>query len=219
MRAFSLSLFLLLIASLAGADDRLFVRSWVELEPLVRIDAGPYPIPLETARKKLLEEGRVLLSGMVYGWTFTYIPGDRARHVEQSFTLAPVAQIPWGSPRLAVLETEVVDQKMWARLCYTMADEEALRRASWESNTAALSTGRGKAPTSVGPAGKGASLEDAVRDAIRLSLDTRWVNKPRQVSGDVVLWDDPQVIVRSGVYSTVAKVKILVRELVPYRIY
>jgi hypothetical protein len=219
MRAFAFLLFLLLAASLSCADDRLFVRPWVELEPLVRIGPGPYPIPLETAQKKLLEEGRVLLSAMVYGWTFTYFPGDRARHVEQSFTLTPVAQIAWGSPRLSVLETEVVDQKLWARLSYAMSGDEALRRLSWESNTAALSTGRGKAPTSAGPPGKMASLEDAVREAIRLSLDTRWVNKPRQVSGDAVLWDDPQTLVRSGVYSTVAKVKILVRELVPYRIY
>ena len=217
----SAALLCLLSPALLGGEpvDRVFIRPWVELEPLVRIDAGPYPIPVDAAEKKLLEEARVLLSGMVYGWTFSYIPGDRARHVEQSFTLTPVAQIPWGSPRLSVLETEVVDQKLWARISYSMTGDEQDRRTSWESNTALLSTGRGTAPTSLGPPGKMASVQDAIRDAIRLGLDTRWVNKPRQVEGDVVLWDDPQTTVRSGAYTTVAKVKILVRELVPYRIY
>ena len=148
MRTIVSLLFLLMAAARAPADDtgRLFVRPWVELEPLVRIDAGVYPIPLEVAQRQILEEGRLLLSGMVYGWTFTYMPGDRARKVEESFVLTPVAQIPWGSPRLHVTETEELDQKLWARISYTLSPEESARRASWESNMAALSTGRGKAP-------------------------------------------------------------------------
>jgi hypothetical protein len=219
MRTLTSLLLLLLTATLALADDRLFIRPWVELEPLVRIDTGVYPIPIDVAERQLLEEGRQLFSGMIYGWTFTYIPGDRERHVLESFVLTPVAQIPWGSSRLAVRETEVLEQKLWARISYTMSAEEALRRASWESNTAVLSTGRGKALANAGSPGKGASLQDAMRDAIRLSLDTRYVNKPRQVSGELILWEDPRTIVRAGVYSTVAKVKLLVRELIPYRIF
>jgi hypothetical protein len=219
MRTLTSLLLLLFTAVLAPADERLSIRPWVELEPLVRIDAGVYPIPIDVAERQLLEEGRVLFSGMVYGWTFTYIPGDKERRVQESFVLTPVAEIPWGSPRLVVRETEVEDQKLWARLSYTMNADEALRRAAWDSNTAELSTGRGKAAANAGPPGKGASLQDAIRDAIRLSLDTRFVNKPRQISGEVVLWDDPQAFVRSGVYSTVAKVKLLVRELIPYRIF
>ncbi len=73
----------------------------------MRIEPGPYPIPVDVAEKTLLEQARVLLSGMVYGWSFSYIPGDKARRVEESFVLTPLAQIPWGSPRLRVTETEV----------------------------------------------------------------------------------------------------------------
>ena len=106
----------------------------------MRIEPGPYPIPVDAAEKKLLEEGRVLFSGMIYGWTFTYIPGDKARQVQESFVLTPVAEIPWGSPRLAVRETEVADAKLWARMSYALNEDESRRRAAWESNTAALST-------------------------------------------------------------------------------
>ena len=70
-----------------------------------------------------------------------------------------------------------------------------------------------------GPTAKMSALQDAVRDAIRRSLDTRYVNKPRQISGEVVLWDDPRSIVRAGFYFTTATVKLMVRELVPYRIF
>jgi hypothetical protein len=221
MRATLLTIALLAVLPRAGAaaDTRLFIRPWMELEPLVRIDAAHYPIPVEEAEKSLLELGRTLVSGMIYGWTFTYYPGDKARKVQESFQLSPVAQIPWGSPRLRVTETEIADRRLWARICYAMDDEEARRRSAWDSNVASLSTGRGTAPLQEGEAGKVTALEAAIKDAIRLSLDVRTVNKPRQIAGEVVLWDDPVTLIGSGVYTATVKIKVMVRELVPYRIF
>ena len=96
------SLLIFLLGVHAGAADRLFVRPWIELEPVVRIDPANYPLPLDVAEKDVLEVGRVLVSGMIYGWTFTYIPSDKARQVSETFTLMPVAQVAWGNPRLRV---------------------------------------------------------------------------------------------------------------------
>jgi len=224
---FALFLVLLLGAGVGAQDagvgavdtDRLFIRPWIELQPLGRLEPDEPQKPIKTAEQELLEQGRVLFSAMIYGWTFTYIPGDLARQVKESFTLTPVAEIPWGSARLEVRETERDEAKLWARMSYALNDDEAQRRQAWESNTAALSTGRGQAKVSEGASARMASLRDAVRDAIRRSLDSRYINKPRQVDGEVVLWDDPVILAGSGAYTTSAKVKLLVRELVPYRIF
>jgi hypothetical protein len=213
---------LLVLAALPAwtqSDNRLFVRPWVALEPVVRVDAGQYPIPVEKAEKTVLEEARVLLSGMVYGWTFDYTPANSARSVAESFALTPVAQIPWGGPRLRVVETQVADEKLWARASYTMDGAEAARRASWDSGTTLLSQGEGKADVMKGAQAKSLSFQDAVRDAIRLALHGTYVNAPRQITGDVVLWDDPQTTIRSGMYRTAVTVRILVRQVVPYRIF
>jgi hypothetical protein len=222
MRTLIVSLIIFLLAG-AGARaqsiDRLFIRPWVELEPLTHIESDQYPLPRKIAEQKLLEEGRVLFSAMIYGWTFTYVPGDLARQVKESFVLTPVAEIPWGSARLEVRETEVMETKLWARMSYTLNDDEQRRRLSWESNTASLSSGRGQASVREGPAAKMASMKDAIRDAIRRSLDSRVINKPREIDGEVVLWEDPSTFVGAGGYVTSVKVKLLVRELVPYRIF
>ena len=200
--------------------DRLFIRPWIELQPLLgSLEPDAPRKPIKTAEQELLEEGRLLFSAMIYGWTFTYIPVDLARKVTESFALTPVAEIPWGSARLEVRETEREDAKLWARMSYALNDDESQRRLAWESNTAALSSGRGQAKLSDGASARMASLREAVRDAIRRSLDSRYINKPRQVDGEVVLWDDPIIRVASGAFSTSAKVKLLVRELVPYRIF
>ena len=222
MRAFIASLLLVLSCLTAFADttDRLFVRPWVELEPLARIDPGTvYPIPIATAEKTLLEEGRRLISGMIYGWSFTYYPGDLSRSVKESFLLTPLAEIPWGSPRLKIIETEQSDTRLWARIGYTLDDTESLRRESWDSNTVPLATGEGAADLLAVADVRNASREAAIKDAIRRSLDVRYANKPREITGEVVLWDDPLTVVSAGSFRTTAKVKVLVRELVPYGIY
>jgi hypothetical protein len=218
MRRCFVLLLLSFLALSSAADDRLFTRPWVELEPLVRIEAE-YPIPIEKAQLRLLEEARTLISGMVYGWAFVYTPSDRERHVEEVFVLTPVAEVPWGSPRLTARETEVVDTKLYARISYAMSPEEAARRESWASSAAPHSTGRGTGDLLAGPAGKSAALAAAIREAVRSYLTARVLNKPREIRGEVVLWDDPQTIVRPAGYITTARVKLRVSEIIPYRIF
>jgi hypothetical protein len=161
----------------------------------------------------------MLVSGMIYGWDFSYTPSDRTRRVEESFTLSPIAQVPWGSPQLRVTETEVVEARLWARISYTLNEQESHRRAAWDSNTAALSTGQGNAALQDGGVARRKSLDSAIRDAIRRSLDTRYVNKPREITGEIVLWTDPIVLLRSGTYTTTATIKLLLRDIIPYRIF
>ncbi len=223
MRVFLVSLLALLAADAVSAQaaERIFVRPWVELEPVVRIEPGQYPIPVATAERSLLDEARLLVSAMVYGWSFRYTPGDTGRAVTEQFALTPVAEVPFGNPRLRVIETELSDNetRLWARVLYSLTDDEVRRREAWESNTATLSTGQGEASVMKGVSAKRASLEDAVRQAIQQGLHARYLNKPREVTGQVVLWDDPQTRVGSGRYTTVATVKFLLAEIVPYRIF
>ena len=54
---------------------------------------------------------------------------------------------------------------------------------------------------------------------MRNQLRTRIFNKPRTIRGEVVLWDDPQVWAGSGAYHAVAKIRLRVVEIIPYRIF
>lgn len=201
-----------------AGDDRLFIRPWVELEPLVRIESE-YPIPLEKAGQWLLEEARTLLSGMVYGWTFSWTPSDASRTVEDRFDLAPVAEIPWGSERLTVRQTQVEEARLFAQVSYTMNPPERLRRESWAGAAVDAATGSGEASTLKGRGAKFEALANAIKDAVRNHLRTRIFNKPRLIRGEVVLWEDPQVWVGSGAYHAVARIRLRVVEIVPYRIF
>ena len=202
----------------AAGDDRLFIRPWVELEPVVRIEPE-YPIPLEKAGQWVLEEARTLLSGMVFGWTFSWTPSDVSRKVADRFDLVPVAGIPWGSDRLSVRQTSVEETRLFAQVSYTMTPAEQLRREAWAGAVVDAATGTGGAPTMKGREAKLEALRNAIKDAVRNHLRTRIFNKPREIRGEVVLWDDPQVWVASGSYHAVARIRLRVVEVVPYRIF
>ena len=201
----------------ATPAERLFVDTWCELAPFVRIGED-YPLSREKASEILLEEARVAISGMIYGFSFSYTPSDAARKVEDRFELSPLAEIPWGSPRLVVLDTGTEETRMSARIVYSLTDQEAARRAAWGSNTVAQATGSGEAGIMGGPGERLTSLKEAVKNAVREHLRSRIYNKPREVSGEVLLWEGPETARRSGAYVTRVKIRLRVGEIVPYRI-
>jgi hypothetical protein len=216
--AFLVSLLFALVSRTVAGDDRVFVRPWVELEPIVRIEPE-YPIPLQKAGQWVLEEARTLLSGMVFGWTFSWTPSDAARKVADRFELVPVAEIPWGSERLSVRQTQVEEARLFAQVAYTMSPAEQLRRQSWSGAVVDAATGSGTASALKGRGAKLEALANAIKDAVRNQLHTRTFNKPREIRGEVVLWEDPQMWVASGSYHAVARIRLRVAEIVPYRIF
>lgn len=202
----------------ASPSTRLFVDAWCELEPFVRL-GDEYPLSREKAAEILLEEARYAFSGMIYGFSFSYTPSDAARKVGDRFELMPLAEIPWGSPRLAVLETGQEERRMSARIAYSLTDREAARRQSWGSNTVPLAAGSGEASVMEGPGGRLTAIKEAVKNAVREHLRSRIYNKPREITGELLLWEGPETALRSGFYAARVKVRLRVGEIIPYRIY
>jgi hypothetical protein len=220
-RAVLLSLFL--TVGLCGAvaqDPELSVRLWCELEPLVE-EGSEYPLSREEAQRRLLEEGRGVLSDMIYGLRFRYTPADSIRGVAEEFTLEPIAEIRWGDPALRIADAWQQDNLLHAKITYRLADFQQARRRAWQSTAIPVSMGSGEASlfTLPGLAGKRASLERAVREAIRNYMRPIHSNKPREIAGEIVLWSEPQVAIKSGAYLTVVQVKLQVREVRSYSLF
>ncbi len=206
-------------ARVSCAEMRLYVRPWCDLEPFVRVGVDEYPLAREKAAERILEEARVLFSAMVYGYRFVYTPSDAARKVEERFELEPVAEIPWGARRVHILDTTEEDKRLYARLSCSLSDSEIKRRRSWESSAVEMSTGSGNGDLFKGYTDKITAFRNAVKDAVRNHLRARVLNKPREIRGEVVLWEDPRTIERAGEYRAMVKVKLQVSGIVPYRIF
>lgn len=218
---------LLLLAFLASSlcpaaaqEAELSVRLWCELEPLVE-EGSQYPLSREAAQRRLLEEARGVFSDMIYGLRFRYTPADNAREIAEEFTLEPVAELRWGDPALRIADAWQQDGLLHAKVTYRLADFQQARRRAWQSTAIPVAMGSGEANLFIlpGPAGKRASLEQAVKEAIRNHLRPIHPNKPREIAGELVLWSEPQVVIRSGAYLTVAQVKLQLREIRSYSLF
>ena len=67
--------------------------------------------------------------------------------------------------------------------------------------------------------GKRASLEQAAKEAIRNHLRPIHANQPREIVGELLLWSEPRVVIKSGAYLTVAQVKLKVRDVRSYSLF
>jgi hypothetical protein len=213
---------LLCLASTIGhaQADLISLRLWCELEPMVQ-ENEEYPLSTEAARRRGLEEARLILSAMIYGFHFRYTPADRLRQIEEEFTLIPVAEIPWGDPNMRVTDAYVEDSLLFLKIQYRLQEFQFARRRAWASNSVQAGSGVGSHSvfTSPSPEGKRQAFEEAMKNAVREALTPVHFNKPREVTGEILLWSEPQTIIQSGAYTTRVDVKLRIKEIRPYSLF
>lgn len=210
--------FLLAVFSAQALDDRLTLTLWSELEPMI-VEGDEHPVSPETAAERLLEEARIFVSAMIYGYRFAYTPSDLSRGVPDRFELEPVAEIPWGDANLRILHTELRDDRIVAQVTYSMQPHHQNRRLSWSSNTIPLSGGKAEDSLIRGQSARLEAFRQAVKQAVREYARTRYFSKPREIAGDVLLWTAPYTVIAGGAYSTQLIVKLRIDEHTPYRVF
>jgi len=222
-----------------GDEDIIVAEFWTELDPITEgrqpessgsgsATDPPSPVePLigtgvisqEEAIRRTLEEARVVLSGMIYGFHVRYTPSDRDREVEEELVIEPLAQIPKGDPSLRVLKVRTTDNKYFVHMRYNLADFQQRRLQVWGSNTLSVAAGRGTAPLYGGYQAKFDSFDQAIKNALREYLRPRYRNKPSRIQAAVALQEPPYTVIDAGGYHSKVRIKIDIREVQPYSAY
>ena len=213
---------LLLLSTLLSyaQDGTISLRLWCELEPMVQ-ENEDYPLSTEQAQQRTLEEARAILSGMIYGYRFRYTPGDSIRQLDEEFSLNPVAEILWGDPNLQIADAWIKDSLLFVKVTYRLEDFQTSRRRAWSSNSVEVSSGVGSHSvfTATSPEGKQNALREALNNAVREALRSVVFNKPREVTGEILIWNPPDTVIQSGTYTTQADVKLRVKEIRSYSLF
>jgi hypothetical protein len=215
----------------------------------VQIDAEPiyggfvdreYPLSPEGLRRRALEEAAMLYSAMIYGWSFHYDIGERARGIEEEFELTPLGIIPWGDLKLSATDIELRDEKLCLWTDYRMDEPQKRRVAMWRADRMRSVQARGMGPVGVplvegdeagaagGDAGdapqswldyRRAGLEDAARAAIRAILRGDERNRPKEAVGFIALAAFPVFGIDSGRWSAFGRFRVDVTEIIPFAAY
>jgi hypothetical protein len=200
---------------------------WVDFEPMYgdRPDAE-YPLSKESAGKRALQEAALYFSGMIYGWSFHYDIGEKARGITEEFDVfEPLGEINWGDPRLGMIETETRDTKLRVWADYQLSEVQQKRMQTWRTGTIRSAQAMGYCPLP-GPSPdsgwldiRNAVLKDAARVAIRQMLRSSERNRPKEVTGFISLASFPRFFIRSGQWAVSARFHVQINEIVPFAAY
>jgi hypothetical protein len=208
------------------AQEVLRGQVWVELEPMPgQFVDTPAPPDIQSLRRRALEEASLFFSAMLYGWSFYYDIGERARHIDEALELTPLGTIPWGDPGLIATDAGLRDQRfyVWADFRPSEVQQRWLR--TWKAGTvqSAQATGHGPLGGPVEVADwltiKQAALEDAARSAIRTMLRGGERNRPKAAKGFISLDSFPTFWRDAGQWAASARFRVNITEIIPFAAY
>ena len=188
-----------------------------------------YPLTVETARRRALEEAAYLFSGMIYGWAFHYNIGEKARAIEEKLELDPVGSILFGDARLTVTEARREGSRFSVWADYRLNAVQERRTALWRAGTVRSAQGIGQTAMRDSPFGDDAAqewlvikksvIEDAARNVIRAMLRGEERNRPKAADGYIALDGTPRFFLDGGIWKVAARFRVEVREIIGYSVY
>jgi hypothetical protein len=180
---------------------------------------------MDTASRRALEEAAMFYSAMIYGWSFHYDVGERARKIAEEFELSPVAAIPFGDPGLRATDVQIRDMRVHLWTDYRLNETQQRRMKVWRTGAIMTAQALGYGPLG-GPVYlsdwmtiKKAGLDDAARAAVRSVLRGSERNRPKEASGFISLAAFPNYFIDSGHCAASARFHVQIKEIVPFAAY
>jgi hypothetical protein len=214
---------ILLLSLPAFAQEVLRGEIQVDLEPVYALYADvPYPLDAQTAHRRALEEGAMFFSAMIYGWSFHYDIGERARGISEEMELNPLGTIAFGDPGLFATDAEVRDMRLYLWLDYRLTESQKRRLLMWKSGVVRSAQAVGYGPLG-GPVEssdwltiKKTALEDAARAAVRAILRGSERNRPKEARGFISLSAFPGYWMDKGQWAASARFRVEITEIIPF---
>ena len=141
-----------------------------------------------------------LVQGMVYGWNFEYTPKDSERNVEEYFELTEINPLGYEVYSIQYESPWIEDNKFSCWCSYSRNSFQVQTYYMWASIKNPKIQGRGYGQLSKGCEGIKDAAEEAVKDAVRDYYREILKNKPKEISGAVLIRYQPQLGVDAGRY-------------------
>ncbi|MDR2072301.1 MAG: hypothetical protein LBP60_02570 [Spirochaetaceae bacterium] len=172
-------------------------------------------LDIEEARHRALEEAARYYGAMIYGWSFQYEIGERARNIGEVLELVPLGSIAAEDPRLEPTDLQVKDFKLYFWSDYRPSGEQRYRLSKWKTGTIRSVQGYGYSPLE----DKYAALEDAARAALRAMLRGSERNRPKEASGYISLRAFPRYWLDQGQWMAAGRFLVEIQEIIPFAAY
>jgi len=175
-----------------------------------------YEIPI----KKIKEIAPFLLGGMVYGWTFEYVPYDKSRSVNEYFDFNQIKEFSESDVSKIKYEAPwIQDDKLFAWIEYDRSEVQINLFNHWATVNNPCVKGIGYAKLSEGFDGIKKACEDAIKNGVREYFRTKIKTKPKEISGRVLVCREPVIAIDSGRYKVLLDFFIQKDRIIEYKTF
>lgn len=201
------------------SDRILRVSMWAPVDPEPGSEAAKQvsDFPYSYAISELKKVSPFIFSGMIYGWKFSYTPYDKTRQVKEYFEFSVVQELQKNDSRLSYKDPWFEDNKVNVYIEYDRDDSMMLRKKHWDSVIYPKISGIGQAPISLGSDGIEEACKESVKIAVRTYAQKKEKNKPKEVSGVVLLIKKPRFYIDSGRYTADLDFYLKLDKIVEYK--
>lgn len=188
---------------------------WVEAEfspDLVAVD-------LKSADERLRQLSVELLELAVYGWEISYTPFDKGRNVKEFFSFEKLGQINQNDERIKFSKFQRTSTVVSTTVFYTMSPAQVRGFSRFDTAKIKTYSARGRANMSLGAEGMHKAVENSILESVRTYARSVEKNKPKEIIAQVRLVESPRLTIRSGDYVADLKIRLEVKEIIPYSVY
>lgn len=142
-----------------------------------------------------------LLGGMVYGWEFDYTPYDKARGVKEFFEFKEIRPFEDETKFIKYENPWFDESKVHCWVSFERSDAMINSYNHWSDIKNPRILGLGGGSVTKGFEGIQEAAENALKDAVRTYFRKILKNKPKRITGTVLVNKVPAILVKSGNYQ------------------
>lgn len=160
-----------------------------------------------------------IMEGLLYGWNFEYTPYDKTRGVAEFWEFSRVREFNPALNRLSFHNPAVKDGKLLSRVHCDRTQAQQREYQRWTSIVYPKVKGTGTGSVEDGFKGIQEACSQAAKNAVREYWRTLIKNKPKEISGRILLTKEPRIYIKSGQYVVDLDFFLETDRIVPYNCY
>ncbi len=141
-----------------------------------------------------------LIGGMINGWTFDYTPSDKMRNVKEFWEFADVREFNRKINKIEYKNPVFKDEKIICWAYCERTEQQKLEYKSWNSIVHPRVKGTGAASVQKGFDGIKEACSLAAKSAVREYWRLHDKNKPKEITGSLLLIKEPRIYIKNGQY-------------------
>lgn len=190
-------------AQVPSLTENIRIPLWAEIDVYPGLKESTemegYEYPIQEVKKI----ASFLINGMVYGWEFVYVPSDKTRGVEEYFEVKEIQQISLSSLKNTIkYSSPWIDDTLFCCWCdYSRTNEQIQNYKAWSSIKNPVIGARGYGKIEDGFNGIKSAAEDSLKQAVREYYRGKVKNKPKEITGSVLIKSEPLLGIDAGRYA------------------